>query len=307
MRSPQASSLCQVRHTTTRTHRSLRDHDSCGLVFRRPCGSSPPRRPAPARAARPRTASAGTVSGPRTLPLIWTGTTTSSAFATSGIERRPVRLRQAVGVAEHLPQLFGGVRGERRHHHARARRWPRAARRSSAAARFRPRAARRASGAPCTVLAERVELVDELHQRRHRGIQVHPLFDVDRDAPDRLVGLAAQRPLGVGAVVAAAPASPRRRWSRPSGRPAARRAPGTRKLPSRPASLHSTSFSGGATNITYRRSASAPYFCSMSSGSTTLPLDFDITAPFLSTMPWVRSRLNGSSNVDAGRRRAGRA
>ena len=34
-----------------------------------------------------------------------------------------------------------------------------------------------------------------------------------------------------------------------------------RKLPSRPASLHSTSFSGGATNITYSRSASAPYFC----------------------------------------------
>ena len=57
------------------------------------------------------------------------------------------------------------------------------------------------------------------------------------------------------------------------------------KLPSRPLSLHSTSFSGGATNITYRRSESAPYFASISSGSTTLPFDLDMTAPSLSTIP----------------------
>ena len=34
-----------------------------------------------------------------------------------GVERRPRRLRQAVGVAEHLPQLLGRVRRERRQHH----------------------------------------------------------------------------------------------------------------------------------------------------------------------------------------------
>ena len=48
-------------------------------------------------------------------------------------------------------------------------------------------------------------------------------------------------------------------------------------------------------NITYRRSASAPYFAIMSSGSTTLPFDFDITAPSLSTMPCVSRWLNGSA------------
>ena len=67
-----------------------------------------------------------------------------------------------------------------------------------------------------------------------------------------------------------------------------------RKLPSRPVSVHSTSFSGGATNITYSRSASAPYFCIIASGSTTLPFDFDITAPSFSTIPCVSSCVNGS-------------
>ena len=60
------------------------------------------------------------------------------------------------------------------------------------------------------------------------------------------------------------------------------------------ASVHSISFSGGATNMTYSRSASAPNFWIMSSGSTTLPFDFDITWPFFSTMPCVSRRVNGS-------------
>ena len=80
-----------------------------------------------------------------------------------------------------------------------------------------------------------------------------------------------------------------------------------RNAPSSPASVHSTSFSGGATNITYRRSASAPYFAIMSSGSTTLPFDFDMTAPSLSTMPWVSRRLNGSACVTMPRSRNTRA
>ncbi len=46
--------------------------------------------------------------------------------------------------------------------------------------------------------------------------------------------------------------------------------------------------------MTYSRSASAPYCWIMSSGSTTLPFDFDMTWPSLSTMPCVSSRVNGS-------------
>ena len=71
---------------------------------------------------------------------------------------------------------------------------------------------------------------------------------------------------------AAARARRRRAPARPA--PAAFAADGRRQVvddapdaaeepeaPSRPVSVHSTSFSGGATNITYSRSASAPNFC----------------------------------------------
>ena len=40
---------------------------------------------------------------------------------------------------------------------------------------------------------------------------------------------------------------------------------------------------------------SAPYLSIMSSGLTTLPLDLDILAPSLSTMPWVSKFSKGSS------------
>ena len=43
------------------------------------------------------------------------------------------------------------------------------------------------------------------------------------------------------------------------------------------------------------RTVSAPYCSIKASGSTVLPLDLDILAPSLSTMPWVRSRVKGSS------------
>ena len=70
-----------------------------------------------------------------------------------------------------------------------------------------------------------------------------------------------------------------------------------RTLPSSPVSVHSISFSGGATKRTYSRSASTPYFRIMSSGSTTFPFDLDITWPFFSTIPCVSSRANGSDSV----------
>jgi hypothetical protein len=39
----------------------------------------------------------------------------------------------------------------------------------------------------------------------------------------------------------------------------------------------------------------------MSSGSTTLPFDFDMTSPWLNTMPCVSRRVNGSSMVTSAR------
>ena len=51
---------------------------------------------------------------------------------------------------------------------------------------------------------------------------------------------------------------------------------------------------GGATNITYSRSASAPNFSQHRVGVDDVPFDFDITAPSFSTMPCVRSWVNGS-------------
>ena len=79
-----------------------------------------------------------------------------------------------------------------------------------------------------------------------------------RHAPNRVVRLPPQRPLGCGQ--RAMPVDARRAADRAVA-PLLRDVPDAashRKLPSRPLSLHSTSFSGGATNITYSRSASAP-------------------------------------------------
>ena len=83
-----------------------------------------------------------------------------------------------------------------------------------------------------------------------------------------------------------------RRWSRPANRSGARRGQEA------PAPLQS---GVGPLDFLFRRrdehhverSASAPNPI-MSSGSTTLPFDFDMTWPFFSTMPCVSSRANGS-------------
>ena len=118
---------------------------------------------------------------------------------------------------------------------------------------------------PCACpFGEGVEVVDELHHRRDRGVHLLPDVDVLRDAPDGLVRLAPNGAL-VGrqrardrsrSAAAAAPAPSSRHCSAMRHTRASQR-----KLPSSPESVHSTSFSGGATNITYRRSASAPTFC----------------------------------------------
>ena len=43
------------------------------------------------------------------------------------------------------------------------------------------------------------------------------------------------------------------------------------------------------------RTVSAPYSCMSACGSTVLPFDFDILAPFFSTIPWVSRRVKGSA------------
>ena len=46
----------------------------------------------------------------------------------------------------------------------------------------------------------------------------------------------------------------------------------------------------------YIRNVSPPHCAMYSSGTTTLPLDFDIFAPSLTIVPWARNRVNGSVN-----------
>ena len=57
--------------------------------------------------------------------------------------------------------------------------------------------------------------------------------------------------------------------------------------------VQSMSFSGGAANSSNRRPVSAPKRSIISSALTTLPLDFDIFAPSLITMPCVNRRFDG--------------
>ena len=70
-----------------------------------------------------------------------------------------------------------------------------------------------------------------------------------------------------------------------------------RKSPSTCSSDQSMSFSGGAAKSMNMRTVSAPKRATIGPGATTLPHRFDIfrpSGPF--TMPWVTSRLQGSSS-----------
>ena len=59
--------------------------------------------------------------------------------------------------------------------------------------------------------------------------------------------------------------------------------------------LHGLTASSGPMNISYSRSASAPYSRTTSSGLTTLPRLFDIFSSFSPRiMPWLTSFWNGS-------------
>ena len=55
------------------------------------------------------------------------------------------------------------------------------------------------------------------------------------------------------------------------------------------------SSSGGPANTIVRRTASTPLMSSSSESRTRLPRDLLIVAPFMPTMPWFSSRVNGSS------------
>ena len=58
----------------------------------------------------------------------------------------------------------------------------------------------------------------------------------------------------------------------------------------------STSSSGGPEKTIDRRIASTPWFSSSSDKRTKFPRDFDIAEPSITTIPWLRRRVNGSVN-----------
>src|SRR2546428_7076478 len=60
----------------------------------------------------------------------------------------------------------------------------------------------------------------------------------------------------------------------------------------------------GPRNIMNRRSVSAPYFATYSSGVCTLPRDFDILRPPKMIVPWFCRRSAGSSNHSSPRSRS---
>ena len=59
-------------------------------------------------------------------------------------------------------------------------------------------------------------------------------------------------------------------------------------------SAQSMSSSGGPANAIVSRTASTPCSSSWSDRRTRLPRLFDIAEPFMMTMPWFSSALNGS-------------
>ena len=61
-------------------------------------------------------------------------------------------------------------------------------------------------------------------------------------------------------------------------------------------SAQSMSSSGGPAKTRVSRTASTPYADSCSPNLTPLPLDFDILAPSLMTIPWFSCAENGSRN-----------
>ena len=64
------------------------------------------------------------------------------------------------------------------------------------------------------------------------------------------------------------------------------------------------SFSGGAAKSMKRRTVSAPNLSTIGPGATTLPQRLDILRPSGPlTMPWVTSRLTGSSSCTSPRSR----
>src|SRR3990167_7820183 len=71
--------------------------------------------------------------------------------------------------------------------------------------------------------------------------------------------------------------------------------------PSVPRSSHSSSVSGGAAKRINSLMVSAPYLAIISSGSTILPRDFDMTSPSFKTMPWVSNFWNGSEKSNRAR------
>ena len=138
-----------------------------------------------------------------------------------------------------------------------------------------------------------VQSVDQLHQRRDRRIEVPAIVEIVGHFVDGLVQFAQRAPVRRG-IARTASRSILRVTKRQHAFQEAVRCPPT--LGSRSTAM---SFSGARRTTRTGGTVSAPYFPTISSGSTTLPLDFDIAEPSLpSTMPCVNSRLRRLVVVD---------
>ena len=141
------------------------------------------------------------------------------------------------------------------------------------------------TGAGVDRLADRV---DELHEARDDDVELERLEQAGR-IREQVVGLAAQRrrPPCSTATSGGEVTSPEMRQAR------------ARNFaePAGETSAQSMSSSGGPANAIVRRTASTPCSSSCSESRTRLPRLFDIAEPFISTMPWLSSALNGSVKV----------
>ena len=145
-----------------------------------------------------------------------------------------------------------------------------------------------------------IQRVRQLHQLRHHRVEAEALV-VLGDVAQGPVGRRADRGGRIRRALAG-----RESARHPRGSPASRPFGSSvtvqtrfrnRYTPPIPLGLHGPPWSHGPMNIRNRRIVSAPYWRTRSSGSSTLPRDFDMRSPSAPRIwPWLNSRLNGSSS-----------
>ena len=127
-----------------------------------------------------------TVRRARTLPFTCTGITISSAFAASA-SKTGHRAKASVPEwpnCSHSSSAVCGANGD--------------SMTMSASSASRTTAVACARRRLLLLLGEGIQIVDQLHHRRDRGVELLAHVDVRRDAPDRVVRLSPQRPFRIG-------------------------------------------------------------------------------------------------------------